>query len=378
VKARGANFTSVTQLGSTAAELSPADLRSYAALAKANARANMQRTGDLDAASRKFANPNYAWSSTNKDDARAVEAVVAVQGATLTAALQVFNSTGILATAGLKALRAGLESKDHGISSEAAATLGGILRHNPKVFLGMDGADRPERVGVLFNHYLNFGIDSADAARRAVEETTPGYRSKLSMRGLPISVLRDYWRGKGAPEGMFPGAKFHDEASKALAGDAYFELFRNEVEKGTDPEAAWALAGEKFRQMFGVSAGGTITAYPIELTYDPIDGGHDYVFQDAMRSVRELEGRKDNPSKIVFQTVLGVTDSDYQSRQPARYRLYYAYSRNGHLIWEVAPHFWQADPNAASRANEASLRKAKAARTALLDGPVVPTFIPYL
>ena len=92
--------------------------------------------------------------------------------------------------------------------------------------------------------------------------------------------------------------------------------------------------------------------YPPEKGYPPLGDGpdkHAYVYRDAAETVKAERGVDADPSKIVLVPIRGVTDQDFRTGQPPRYRIVYSRTVDGQEVVDTVPGYFAADVKAEAK-----------------------------
>lgn len=335
--------------------------------------ARTKRSEDLTNYNTAVATPGFQWNPYDPNHKDAAEAAVKARGGTPQAAFDVWQKTGILAPSGVVALRGGLVSTDSEKVQVTANLAGNMLRRNPNAFAGVEGGSDIEEAGLKWNHYTyDLGMDPKTAAARIARENTPEYKAKLKVTEPQMQAYRQQLRKTGAdnPLPLFgSGVKFADEGARTVATQRYSELIVDQLAAGNDLPTARALAGQQLKRIYGVQTIGDqryVVAYPPEKGYPPINGNHDYLRADAIATVQRETGRKDAPASIRFVVIPGVTDNDFRTGRPPRYRIVYSYlDKGGQKVYDTLPGFWAADTkHAAQTAQQSRQTEYRGARRA--------------
>lgn len=368
------NFTSITQLpASVRSALKPTDYLRYQTAAQSRADENERRDASLNLYRAMSGTPGATWNRYDPDHRKAVDAAVDAAGGSPAAALMVWQKTGILPTKGEVFMRGGLVSTDPTAVQAVINVAGNMVRHDPNAFAGVTGGEDMERAATAFNHYVyDLGMDPGAAAARIAHENTPAFREHVKLGQPEIDAYRKQLRQTGGDDaGRALGGQFAGPAQAQEANQAFADLTIQNMQGGHDLTTAQAMAKQQLQRVYGMNRGGRLIKYAPEIAYPALNGSHDYVYQDAARSVSAWAHTKVDPNHVFLVPIPGVTDEDMRQGRPARYRVYYSHLQNGQVVHDLVPHDFVVDMHAAtaaaSRANEAKLRDRQRFNASLVD-----------
>jgi hypothetical protein len=328
---------------------------------------------DLTNFGQMMGDPHFTFNQYDDTQRKAVEAGVKALGGTPDAAFQVWQKTGILAKSGAVALRGSLVSTDQKSVQAAANIAGNMLHKNPNAFAGVEGQSDIEHAATAFNHYVyDLGMDPQSAAHRIAQENDPKFKEKVKytdpQRQEAMKMLRQ--NGGAQAKSVFSGAAFPNPEAQEEANQTYHELITDGLGRGLDLGAAQSDAAQQLRKVYGVNRNGRIVKYAPEAIYPAIGGSHDYIYADALKTVKAETGR--DPVNINLVPIPGVTDQDFRSGKPARYRLLYSFKQNGQTIVDAVPGEFAADIHEPAKALSTQRRRSFAQeRRHLTDIPKV-------
>jgi hypothetical protein len=372
----GDDFTSIDQIpADVRGRMSPQARLQATDRASENKRRKEAATADLNNYTTATNTPGFTWNPYDRGHVDAVEAGVKARGGTPEAALQVYQQTGVLAPSGAIAIRGGLASADPARRRVAMNVAGNILRTNPNAFAAVPGGEDIAKQAAEFNHYTyDLGMDPEDAAARVAKDNAPDARSRTQITDAQVTQIRTDIRKTGAPTpaSIFgSGAVFGDDGTRVRFGNEYAELVIDAVRNGSpNIAAAKAAATQQMQRSWGVTKGGGVVKYPPERGYPAIGGSHDYVYRDAIETVKTETGRK--PTTIRLAPIPGLTDEDFRAGRRPRYRIVYSYlGENGQRVYDSVPGIWAADVAAPKAKADADARagfgRARADRQRGLD-----------
>jgi hypothetical protein len=171
----------------------------------------------------------------------------------------------------------------------------------PKAFQTMSGAGELQKDLASFQHMVNDrGFSGEDAARKLLERRSPDFKrneeilapaAEKIIKDLSVSDITDHF--DGGILASEPGAGADPSTQNALLSD-YREAFKEEfIATGGNEAEAKARAAKVLSKTWGVS---TVTGdsqmmkYPPEKFYPSVQGGYDYIREDAMATAAELAG----------------------------------------------------------------------------------------
>jgi hypothetical protein len=107
-------------------------------------------------------------------------------------------------------------------------------------------------------------------------------------------------------------------------------------------------AKTQLQKVYGTNARGIIVKYPPERMYPQINGSWNYIYEDAQKTVKDETGR--DPIHVNLAPIPGVTDQDFRSGQPPRYRIIYTFkAKDGQVVTDSVPGQFAADISLASK-----------------------------
>jgi hypothetical protein len=287
-------------------------------------------TEDLTNFGHMMGDPHFTFNQYDDTQQKAVEAGVKAMGGSPAAAFQVWEKTGILAKTGAVALRGALVSTDPRAVRESANIAGNMLRHNPNAFAGVDGGSDIEHSAVQYNHYVfDLGMAPEKAAARVAEENDPKAKAATKFTDPQRQDAMKQLRQNGGAQAAntFRGAAFPNPDAQEEANQTFHELITDGLSRGLDLGSATAQATTQLHKVYGVNRNGRIVKYAPEAIYPAIGGSHDYIYADALKTVKAETGH--DPVHINLVPIPGVTDEDFRNGRAARYRLLYSYKSNG-------------------------------------------------
>lgn len=345
-------LTNTSQIPQAAwANAAPEQRLTWMNKAAENAKALEAKTRDLNLYKAAIGTPGFTWNPFDDQQKKSVEAAVKTMGGTPDAALQVWQRTGILAKAGAVALRGGLVSTDPVHVQVAANVAGNMVRQNPNAFAGIEGGAEMEHAAFAFNHYTyDLGYSPQQAAVRVARENDPAHKQKI-VAGQP---QLDAWRKQIRKDGNVGlaaqalGGQFYSPSQAKEADDTYTELALDNMQHGNDLATAQALASAQMRKVYGKTRDGHITKYAPERGYPAINGSIDYVYHDAIETVKTETHT--TPTEVHLVPIPGVTDQDFRRGAPPRYRLIYGHMVNGQKVLDSVHGQFAADVGSAASA----------------------------
>jgi hypothetical protein len=338
-------------------------------------------TEDLTNFGHMMGDPHFTFNQYDDTQQKAVEAGVKAMGGSPAAAFQVWEKTGILAKTGAVALRGALVSTDPRAVRESANIAGNMLRHNPNAFAGVDGGSDIEHSAVQYNHYVfDLGMAPEKAAARVAEENDPKAKAATKFTDPQRQDAMKQLRQNGGAQAAntFRGAAFPNPDAQEEANQTFHELITDGLSRGLDLGSATAQATTQLHKVYGVNRNGRIVKYAPEAIYPAIGGSHDYIYADALKTVKAETGH--DPVHINLVPIPGVTDEDFRNGRAARYRLLYSYKSNGQTIVDAVPGEFAADTHGPAKELSTQRRRsfAQERRQALADshgsGASVPNY----
>jgi hypothetical protein len=312
---------------------------------------------DMALFSTMMGDPHFGFNQYDDSQRKAVEVGVKALGGTAEAAFDVWQKTGILAKTGAVALRGGLVSTNAQAVQASANIAGNMLRKNPNAFAGVEGESDIEHAAVAFNHYVyDLGMAPKDAAGHVAQENDPKFKAKVALTDPQRQESLKQLRQQGVDAAQFLKGSFPNDTLRGAANQAFHELIVDNLAKGSpNLGVAMTQAAHQLEKVWGVNSHGSIVPYPPEKGYPPIRGGWDYVYADAKETVRQMTGAE--PTKFNLVPIPGITDQDFRSGQPPRYRLLYTHKVHGQDIVDTLPGEFAADVAAAKKGQSETDRR---------------------
>ena len=276
-----------------------------------------------------------------------------------TIALREWQRTGILPKSGGVMVRGALISTDPQAVLKGAAVAGNMLRQNPNAFAGVEGQTDIERAAVNFNHYVyDYGMSPNDAAARVAAENDPKFKDTLKYNDpVKIEAFKQLRQsGVNVAREVFPSSKFPNQDTLNEANQTYFSLIGDQLVRGMDLPTAMAQAKAQIQKVYGVNSNGRIVKYPPERGYPQVLGSWTYIYKDAQETVKAETGR--DPIKINLVPIPGVTDQDFRTGKPPRYRIFYSHqAKDGQIFVDSVPGEFAADVSKATQEASAQDRE---------------------
>ncbi|MEM8650073.1 MAG: hypothetical protein AAGF54_06045 [Pseudomonadota bacterium] len=314
----------------------------------------------FDSGDRKTANKFFEQVTKNADeDARAQAAEV------------IAERTGITPAAYLAELRQGLLESD---PTPSLQSLQRIVSSNPFGRQGLKALDGSREVLAALDAYeglLKKGFSANEAAKKVSASRDPELvqqrkqllqskdikdwvKQQVTVSKLGDMFDHDSWVGNNPDVGVNPQqqAEILEEFKEVLEESL--------VDVGGDPDAALALAETRMSKLYGVSelnlAGSrTLMRLPPERFYPPIDGGHQYIKQQAVEELRKA-GLKLESEQVFFEADT-VTEQDILDGRLPHYNILFV-DDNG-MLQRFDDQFF-ADVKKAEKSNfEQKLRRAR-------------------
>lgn len=272
-------------------------------------------------------------------------------------ALNIYQRTGIVPKQGAVMLRGGLVSTNPNDVASAASVANNMIRENPNAFAGVEGQADIEHAAVAYGHYIyDLGMSPQDAANKVAQENDPKFKEKFKYNDPATQELLKTLRQNGVDATRsFNGAKFPNQDTLNEANQTYYELLRDQLNRGLDFGAATAQVDAQIQKVYGTNSNGRLVKYPPEKAYPPINGRWDYIYHDAQKTVKDETGR--DPIHINLAPIPGVTDEDFRNGRLARYRIIYSYNVNGQTVVDSVPGEFAADINSANQTASEQNRK---------------------
>jgi len=275
----------------------------------------------------------------------------------------------------------------------------------PIAFETMPGGENLRRDLTSFQHMINNrGMSSVEAAQRIIERRGEEYQRNESILGpaaekavedlSPSDVTREFatgWFGFGAP-----GNGVDPTTQNALLAE-YREAYREEfIRSGGDENEAKAQSLRHLKKTWGesaISGDRHLMKFPPEQFYPVVNGGHDYLRDDALQTALELIGSSreiagtesdatatgEAPDPVTPDDIKvmlrpdGATAADIRAGRQPRYRLFYSRKVDGQTIIDQAPGYWGLDASMIEergRANDDdAFARAQARRVEESDRP---------
>jgi murein DD-endopeptidase MepM/ murein hydrolase activator NlpD len=349
-------FTSMDQLpANVRGSLSPSSRLQLMNMAEGNRRERARAAEAMNVYSAMTAGGANPFDERQRD---AADAAFKAKGGTMQAALSVWQESGVLPRAGAIGLRGGLVSTDPAQVRAAANVAGNMLRRNPNAFAGVAGSEDIEKSALAFNHYVyDLGMPPQQAAQRVAQENTPEFKTKVKFGQAELDNYRRQVRKEGSAFAeQLIGGKFQNRVEAQEAETSYVEMTIENLRDGRDLATARSMAAAQLKKIYGASQFGTIRKYAAELAYPPLGGSHNYVYDDARKTVKAETGIDSKHVRLV--PIPGVTDEDIRTGRPARYRILYQQEQNGQTIVNMVPGFFAADVGAAAKTESKKRRAA--------------------
>jgi hypothetical protein len=272
-------------------------------------------------------------------------------------ALRAWQRTGILPKAGAIMIRGGLISTDPRQVAAAASVANNMIRENPNAFAGQDGREEIEHAAVAYGHYIyDLGMSPQEAANKVAGENDPKFKEKFKYNDPATQETLKNLRLNGVNAAQaFKGAAFPNQDALNEANQTYYELLRDQLNRGVDFGTATAQVQAQMQKVYGVNSNGRIVKYPPERAYPQINGRWDYIYHDAQKTVKDETGR--DPIQINLAPIPGVTDEDFRQGRLARYRIIYSYKSGEHTVIDSVPGQFAADINSARKTASAQNRR---------------------
>jgi hypothetical protein len=255
------------------------------------------------------------------------------------------------------ALRQGALASDPAVFASAMSRADALEVLAPISFGSFEGgSDVREKLG-LFRHFVNDRQMSGEAAaERIIRMKDPAQKVnreilKPEADKFVKTLTVDQVTAEFDP-GIFgaePGAGVMPVQVNGLLAE-YREIAEEKFyEAGGDTGAAKALALTELKTRWNVSnvsGKPNLMRLPPEIHYPAIDGGHEYLRTDALKTAESyvadtFPGRKVENVAIVSDK---ATRADIEMGRPPRYRLFYQYQENGQTRFdEVFEGLWGMD-----------------------------------
>jgi len=327
---------------------------------------------------------NTPFNPFDKAHRDAADAGVQAMGGDLSAAMKVWQKTGIATSTATTLLRGAVASNDPAKVGQAAGMVSNMLSQNPNALAGAQGQGDLEKAGATFDHYVNgLGMSAEDAGRRIIQMNSPEYQQSLKIRDPDVKAFQDELR-KGDPIGdiryafapsilervwgkPLPPAGLGADQRQAIALD-YAELATDHFQQFGDKDAAKAFAVQQMKKLYGVS-NGVLMKFPPEHVYPPVvtasgfagpRSNYDYIYEQAADAVKEATGEKVDPSRVYLMPIPTATAEAWRTGQPTPYAIHYVSEVDGIPVHKVvlrpngaAPRPWVADPSKPLADNQA-------------------------
>lgn len=254
-------------------------------------------------------------------------------------ALEIIRQTGVAPGVVVNAARGDLASGKIASVAAAAEFAQRIIDVNPAALERREGGKEVADAAALFKHLTEIGLTPELAASRIIDMRDPEKRRERAAL-LDSKPIKDFIKSEaveGNVRDIFdPGMMGFDPrlgatpAQSAAMVAEYGEVLKESLfDAAGDTGAAKALAADRFKRRYGVSAyalaadGSTniVTRHPPELTYRPdARGSHAYLGEQAKAA---LAGQGITATAVYLQADL-TTEQDVKAGKPPRYVLFYA------------------------------------------------------
>lgn len=196
------------------------------------------------------------------------------------------------------------------------------------------------------------GLTATQAAQRYLDANDPAKRqSRDVLSGLWSEVEEEFSLGDLTSAFDRSGLPFLGDVSAGATPEQQGALLADYIDYAEDAfyrsngdvELARSMALDEMKRTYGVSevsGNPMIMRLPPENFYPPIDGGHGYIRQFALRDARSIDPAA---SEVMLQSVPGQTNMDVQAGVAPSYALFY---RTGDgTPWQMAPQPFSVAPD---------------------------------
>jgi len=312
-----------------------------------------KQNSDLTNYNTALATPGFVWNPYDDNQKKAVDAAVKEGGGSIQVGAAVWEKTGILSKTTAAQLRGGLISTDPKMVGQTANIAGNMLNKNPNAFAAVEGGKSIEEAALLFNHYVyELGYNPQQAATLVAQSNDPELQKKVKVGEPEINKLQSQFAKDGVDVGkkVFDGKEFIGPLTKNAVGDAYAELVIQSMKSGKTQSQAEAIAAKQLLKVYGPDRYDRIRPYPAERGYPTINGTHDYLYEEAANLAGSYMGM---PGKVPVAAVNlapipGMTDQDFRSGNPPRYRITVKKNIDGQEILDTIPGVFVADVKTAT------------------------------
>lgn len=279
-------------------------------------------------------------------------------------ALSVWQRTGILPKQGAVMIRGGLVGTDPKQVASAASVANNMIRENPNAFAGVEGQTEIEHAAVAYGHYIyDLGMSPQDASNKVAMENDPKFKEKFKYNDPATQEILKTLRQNGVDATRsFKGATFPNQDTLNEANQTYYELLRDQLNRGLDFGNATAQVNAQMQKVYGPKSNGRIVKYPPERAYPAIRGSWDYIYKDAQKTVKDETGR--DPVHVNLAPIPGVTDDDFRNGHLPRYRIIYSYKAGDQTVIDSVAGEFAADvthaTQEASRQSQIDFAKQRA------------------
>lgn len=261
------------------------------------------------------------------------------------------RTTGVIPDRISDELRYGAMSSDPATVSQALDGAAKMEQLAPRAYEALPGGEAMRKDVASYQHLVNDrGMSGADAARKLLERRSPEYKRNEEVLGPAADkIIKDldasdvtsaFDPGFLASE---PGAGADPSTKNALLTD-YREAFKEEfIATGGDEGEAKKRAQKVLSATWGISSvsgDAQMMKYPPEKFYPAIDGGHDYLAEDAKATANEIAGAE--VGKVMLRPD-AATAADIRAGRSPRYRLFYSREVDGQEVVDAVPGLWAVD-----------------------------------
>lgn len=289
--------------------------------------------------------PGFTFNQLDDDQQKAVEAGVKAHGGTPQAAFEIWQKTGILAGSGAVALRGGLISTDANRVAGAATIASNMLEQNPNAFAGVEGGEEIERTAMLYRHYVaDLGKTPEEATALIARRNDPSVKRTIDANAIEErdfkkavnkhSTQIDSWLSNQYGGWLSIDPSFVAPEQKAAVRQDFSELAWDHYREFKDEGAARSYAGQQIKKLYG-PVNGRIMKYPPTRAYPPINGGHEYIFEQAAGDIKQVAGRKIDPKNVYLMPLPTRTAEAFRAGKQVPYAVHYIDEVNGQKVYRV-------------------------------------------
>jgi GH24 family phage-related lysozyme (muramidase) len=300
-------------------------------------------------------------------------------------ARDIYQQSGIIPKTAVNQIRRGLGSTDPEAVAQAAAlsvALESDRPNEPGLLGARDGGSELERAASLYRNLTeNLGYSHDDAGAHMAEMNDPQKRREREAL-LETESAKDAIKEIGVdtvaaaldPDLFGFSPKFRDPSTEAFAVSEYRQLWKeNFIRAAGKTELADNLTNDQIAKRYGVSdfieAGDEkIVRYPVEATYAPIDGSHEWIAEQLESAFREGGYSTDydpttgeaaekhyDAGKIYLEPTI-ETEQDVKAGVPPRYLISY---ESGGVVYQYPGFFVPDHKRAATARSEAAISAQK-------------------